>query len=151
MLIISGLLFLLAACATQEEKMMKTGKGVVEAIAGNDYPRFRKMMGRSLREMSLTEERLRSRFNEMHRAMMKYRKDSLPVPVLLDTITPLSTRIVRVPLFEGVDPVEDIRKVYINIHMGPPQIVPLSKVTNISYVVKYGPGNPKSIMNDYEQ
>lgn len=63
--------------------------------------------------------------------------------VITDSIVSVrGKRIVRFPIFKGIDSTEYIREVLLEVHVGPPQMVPLNKITDFELIVTYADNRP---------
>lgn len=134
------LLILSCKKKTEKEQINDTCIKVLAAIENNNESAFRKLIGVELRQIGKNEERVSSSFQRIKKYYDKFMKGKQPEFIITDSIIQeIGTRLIKMPIFVGVDSTEGIREVRLDIYVGPPQMVPLNKISDFDLVVKYDP------------
>lgn len=144
-LLLYGFISMSLSCGkgTEDEQIKNTCQKVGAAIENNNESAFRKLIGVDLSQIGKNEERVSASFQQIQKYYEKYMNGKDLEFVITDSIVPvIGKRIVRFPIFNGIDSTEYIREVRLDVYVGPPQMVPLNKITDFELVVTYDPNKP---------
>ena len=130
--------YLLVKCKSQtnEEKMQTTSKDIVKMIRNGQVKEFEKSLGVDLLTMGKDEESLKRDVDSCQKYLNKYKKDNDPDLIITNEYNHLGMLKVIVPLLPETHIEEGIVKAQLELFFGPPQMVPLDKISGFNLVIQ---------------
>ncbi|HEY9261982.1 hypothetical protein [Chitinophaga sp.] len=131
--ILCGFITLLLAVGckhqSQQEKMISTTQKVLSAIQKDDKILFADLIGTN----NADTEALNANLTKIKTYFDKYGPSG--APIITNKFTSLGKRLVIVPLLKGRDTIHHINEISIHLFFGPPQMVPLEKISGYSLII----------------
>ncbi len=137
LVIIYSLTFLVQCKAkTNEEKMKETANAVLKTFQLNRPSDFENMIGVKLLLIGKNSEIVKSDFYKYKSYYNRYLRNKVHKIDITDEYDDLGRRKVLVQIYRGYDTVNNISEVQLELYFGPPQFVPLNKISSYKIVVK---------------
>lgn len=132
-------LFFHIACKHQsnDEQILATSQKLITAIKKENIEDVKDLIGVKLSVIGKDTESLRFDINKCKHLFDTYYHEKKMEVVLTNQIDELGKRLVKVPIFKGYDSASKLTKAVLNIYFGPPNFVPLSKISGYEVVTHY--------------
>lgn len=123
-------------------EIMRTSKKFLMSISERDSTQFKKLIGiRKFNITSVNDELLLDKMEKCEIFFNKFLPTNNFKIIITDKYDELSRRLVEVPIFKGYDSSSKLMDAKLIIFFGPPQIIPLSKVSDFELVCEYDNGH----------
>ncbi|MBI5856783.1 MAG: hypothetical protein HZB42_03950 [Sphingobacteriales bacterium] len=116
--------------------MKKTTSKVLDAIRDGDINKFKNLIGVELEVIGKDEEFVQTDLDEFHLYYNRYIKVMKPNVLLTNEIDHLGSRKVIIQMYKGSDIENNIAEIILELFFGPPNMVPLNKISDYGLVVK---------------
>ncbi len=130
--IFTFLTFISCKSQTNEEKIQQTTYQLIDILKGNTEEDFLNLIGTDRRQDT---ELVRFDYIKIKSYINKYLKEDKPEILITNKYTDLGQRLVQVPLYKGYDTIANIKELYLNLYFGPPDIIPLNKISGYALIV----------------
>lgn len=120
---------------TENEQIKFTTLKVIEAIQDNDESKFKRLIGVELLQIGKNQELLHYDFNRMNSLYNRYAIDSKPKINITNQYNELGSLKVIIPLSDIIDSLTSNNIVQLELYFGPPNFVPLNKISNYKIVI----------------
>lgn len=137
-LILFSLSFFIA-CKHQsdDELILATSHKFIMAIKKGNIEDVKDLIGVKLSVIGKDTESLRFDINKCKYLFNTYYHDTEMKIVVTNQIDELGERLVKVPIFNGYDSVSKLTNAVLDIYFGPPNYVPLSKISGYEVETRY--------------
>ena len=139
------LLTALAGCnaQSQEDKILEVSRNAVHAIANNNPTMFMSILDKDLASISKTPEMVTSDVDKFNKLFVAYLKGKEPGLELTKLYNFRGQRLVRIPIYDNEKDTKqtdslylpDAKKVTIDLYFGPPDMMPLNRLSGYKLVV----------------
>lgn len=114
----------------QEESIDLTAKKIIHSIKDGNIEEFINLIGTSAKNDTELRE---ADFSKLKYYVDKYNvTDTFRIT---DKYTPLMKRLIEIPIFNGYDTINNIKKITLVLYFGPPDIVPLNKISGYKLLI----------------
>jgi len=136
-LVLLFMLMNMCAChrPTRQEEILKTSNEVISALKENRESDFNRLIGVKLDMMGKDEELLHWDYTQMRELISKYSNFDL-LPIRITNEFNNSRLLVEIPVFKRKDTLSNIKEVKLILFFGPPQLVPLNKISGYDLIVE---------------
>ncbi len=130
--------FILSGCNGQSDEtiMKNTSSKVLESIKSKNTKKFKGLIGVELDVIGKDDEFLQTDLDELGLYYERYTKNTTPPITLTDEYDQLGHRRVIIVFYKGTDTANNISEVNLELFFGPPNFVPLTKISDYKIVVK---------------
>ncbi len=138
MLGLLGIILFLSSCVktTPKQKILGTSNDLISALKEDRESDFNKLIGVELSVIAKDDEMLHRDYTKIRRYVQKYTSFDRLYAKITDQYDDVSKLRVEIPIFKGMDSVENIKEIRLNIFFGPPQFVPLNKISGYELIIK---------------
>lgn len=136
--IVCGLVFLFSSCHSQtnREIINETTHKVVEAIKNKNQSYFKNLIGvRNLEIIGKDDESIGYDVNRYNQLFTQALKNNGELPIdITGLFNGLGQTVVRIKLPQSVADSSGVKSLHLNLYFGPPQIVPLKKISGYELI-----------------
>lgn len=116
---------------TSEEKMLSTTNAILKSFETKDAQDFQNFIGVSLRQIGKTDEMIGNDFNKIKPFIVEYSKNKKPKIEITDGYNDLGSKKVLIDFDDN----KAVSEIELQLFFGPPNFVPLNKISNYKIIV----------------
>jgi hypothetical protein len=121
---------------TAKQQILKTSNNIISALKEDKESDFDELIGVKLHVIAKDDEMLHRDYMKIRKYVQKYTSfDKLYVKIT-DQYDDVGKLRVEIPIFKGNDSIDNIKEIQLNIFFGPPQFVPLNKISGYELIIK---------------
>ena len=137
-ILLSALIILMISCKTQsnENEIRNTTNKVLVALEKGDEEEFEKLIGVELSQIGKNKELLNTDFEKCKFLYTLYASSKKVDVIISDEYNELGSRKVILPIYKGYDSLNNISAVRLELYFGPPNFVPLEKISDYKIIVE---------------
>lgn len=137
----------IAGCRTQtnEQKIVATTDKVIDALESGNEKAFENLIGVELSTIGKDKEMVASDFKRSKTFYDRYLSGKRTRVLITNEYTPLGHRKVTIPIYKGFDSVNKVSEIRLDLYYGPPNFVPLNKLSRYELVVVRDPSSDQLI------
>ena len=126
------------SCKTQsnENEIRNTTNKVLVALEKGDEEEFEKLIGVELSQIGKNKELLNTDFEKCKFLYTLYASSKKVDVIISDEYNELGSRKVILPIYKGYDSLNNISAVRLELYFGPPNFVPLEKISDYKIIVE---------------